>query len=448
MRRTFTAFMVIVSTLLISVSLRAAQLVLPQERTAYYANEPIELAVAGLAKDTAATLELIPQGAALSPVKITVRGDGSTVTLIVPAGTLAPGAYTLRLDGKDATKVTVSSGVVDSTFLISQTIGGEQLKAAGANFILGNAFEFGRLAPSGTGPLTTNLRASRSRGLDVFDRAIAENMPTIVYMYWTGYVTHKPFGSQKSWAAADMREATRLLSFHTAQRLRRYGKNIVSVGTIDEPGLGWGRTPMGHTASGFPDWDEKRWYEEHDWKFTDDPAARDDADWMKYMTIRCAVIRENMEQAKRDLKTVWRDLIFSTDLYALHAIMDGTDALAQQVNDVPASHVFVDWGIDRLGAYSGVMLEKSHDPLSKLAHAMNGQLFGELVPQPNQSAAYRVALNGMLAAGLKSNWWLNTGGMMPADLAAVNNPAKRVGPLFVESNLGGHDAGRRWQGHS
>jgi len=26
-------------------------------------------------------------------------------------------------------------------------------------------------------------------------------------MHWTGYVTHKPFGSERSWAAADVTEA-------------------------------------------------------------------------------------------------------------------------------------------------------------------------------------------------------------------------------------------------
>ena len=54
-------------------------------------------------------------------------------------------------------------------------------------------------------------------------------------MYWTGYVTHKPFGSMKSWGNVEMNDAMRLLSFHTAQRLRRFGTNVVSIGTLDEP---------------------------------------------------------------------------------------------------------------------------------------------------------------------------------------------------------------------
>lgn len=425
-------------------ALQAAELIWPQGRQAFYAQEPIEWAVAGLSRGGTATLELLPRTGTALPVALTVQGDGSTVTLTLPPGTLAAGSYVVKLDGQEVATLTVSSGVVDSTLLLSQTLSWEQLQASGANFLLGNAFSFGKLSPDGTGPLTTNLRANRSPGLEVFERAIAANLPTLVYMYWTGYVTHKPFGSEKSWAATDVIQATRLLNFHTAQRLRRFGRNILSIGTIDEPGLSWGKTPTGGSASGFPNWDEQEWYEQRSWKYTNDPASRPEADWMKYLAIRCAILKESMAQAKQDLRAVWPGVPFSTDLYAPQAIMDGTDPLNQQVNDFPSSHVFVDWGIDRLGAYSGICLEKAHDPTSRMAHAMNGQLFGELVPQPHQLHAYRVALNGMLAAGLRSNWWLNTGGMTPADLAAVNQPAKRVGPLLLETDLGDHDVAVLW----
>lgn len=425
-------------------SLQAAELVWPQGRQAYYAEERIELAVAGLAQGERGTLELVPQEGTASPVTLEVQGDGSTVTLTLPPATLAPGPYGVGLDGREVASLTVASGVVDSTLLLSQTLPWDQVAAAGGNFLLGNAFSFGRFSPDGTGPLVADLRRSRSPGLEAFERAIAANLPTLVYMYWTGYVTHKPFGSEKSWAAADLAEATRLLNFHTAQRLRRFGRNILSIGTIDEPGLSWGRTPAGGSASGFPNWDEREWYQRRGWEYTDDPAARPDADWLKYMAIRCAILKENMLQAKQDLRAVWPGVPFSTDLYAPQAIMDGADPLNQQVNDFPSSHVFVDWGIDRLGAYSGICLEKAHDPTSRMAHAMNGQLFGDPVPQPHQLHAYRAALNGMLAAGLRSNWWLNTTGMTPADLAAVNHPAKRLGPLLLETDLGDHDVAVLW----
>ena len=50
---------------------------------------------------------------------------------------------------------------------------------------------------------------------------------------------------------------------------------------------------------------------------------------------------------------------------------------------------------------------------AKLAHAMNGQLFGRPVPQPGQRNTYHLMRNAMLAAGLHSNWWLNPTGMNP-----------------------------------
>ncbi len=420
----------------------AAELLFPQERAAFYSHEPVELAVAGLADGAKATVELVPSVAGIGSLKFEVVGPG-TKTLEVTAGSLAPDVYSVKLDGNEVAKLTVSSGVVDSTMLVSQTSAFHELKAGGANFFLSNAFSFGRYAANGSGP-NLSPRGHVSAGLKTFEQAIAANLPSMVYMYWTGYVTHKPFGSMKSWGAADMNDAMRLLSFHTSQRIRRFGANVQSIGTLDEPGLGWGKTPAGGTASGYPDWDEQVWYEARGWQFTNDPASRSVEDWLKYMTIRVEIMKECQRQARRDLKLVWPQATFSTDLYAPQAIMDGTDPLNQEVNDIPSSHVFVDWGIDRLGAYSGVALEKSHDPHSRLAHAMNGQLFGDSVPPPQQTYAYRAAMNGMLAAGLNSNWWLNTSAMKPADLAEVNNAAKRIGPVLKETLQTGHDTAVLW----
>jgi len=77
--------------------------------------------------------------------------------------------------------------------------------------------------------------------------------------------------------------------------------------------------------------------------------------------------------------------------------MDGTDPLNQQVNDIPSSHVFMDWGTGKAGAVGALYLEKAHDPTSKSAHAMNGQLFDTLVRQPMQTYSYHVMMNGMPA---------------------------------------------------
>jgi hypothetical protein len=324
-----------------------------------------------------------------------------------------------------------------STMLVTQSSGrpGE----GGANFILGNAFSFGLLDARGM-PLV-KLRGQRSGGFNSFEQAVLLDLPYIVYMYWTGYVLHKPFGEEKNWASPSMNEAMRLLSFHTAQRLRRYRKVVRSIGPIDEPGLAWGKTPAGGMASGFPNWDEKAWYEQRGWQYTPDITSRTDADWMKYLTIRCAILKENYAQARKDFKTVWPDVVWSGDLYAPHAVMDGTDPLNQAVNDIPASHVFFDFFGGPMAATGQIYLEKAHDPLAPLAHAMNGQLTGARGPP---RPLYHLLMNNMLAAGIHSNWWLNTGGMSKDDLAAVNGPAERIGPLFRAMTTRGHDLALLW----
>jgi hypothetical protein len=425
-------------------SVLGAEIILPQNRLAFYSDERIEIAVAGLAAEETANVRLVPNAPGhLRPVEFPAKGDGGTVTFILPPFALGPARYSLELDGKaTGVTVTVASSVRKSSMLLSQTVDWNQVKAAAGNFLLGNAFEFGLPGPDGMP--TTDPQGKRSRGMQAFERAIEMDLPTIVYMYWTGYVTHKPFGSEKSWAEPSMQETMGLLNLHTAQRLRRYQRNLISIGTLDEPGLSWGRTPAGGSASGFPNWDEKRWYEDRGWKYTDDPASRPDADWMKYMDVRCDIIRESNEFARAVLKAFVAGVPFATDLYALHAVMDGTNALSQTVNDIPTTHVFLDWGMSRAGVIGAAYLEKAHDPTAKVAHATNGQLMEATVPQPNQRDAYRVTLNGLLASGMRSNWWLNTGGMAPEDLAAVNEPAIRWGPMFEAMSPEEHDTAVLW----
>lgn len=431
---------IVVGVCAVAQGLWAADFVLPQNRNAFYSRETVELAVAGLGKGERATLELTADKSGVTPVSIPVVGDGSTMTVALPGNSLAPAAYKVKLDGKEAAKLTLTAGVNESPMFVSQT---GKPKDAGANFRVGNFFGSGLVDPKDGQPLVS-VRGKHSQGMSIFERAIEEDQPTVVYMYWTGYVTHKPFGDLKSWAAEDMTEAMRLLNFRTAQSLRRFDANIISVGTLDEPGLSWGQTPAGGMASGFPNRDEKAWYTARGWEYTNDPGARSDSDWMKYMAIRCSILKEQNAQACKDLKSVWPSMVFATDLYAPHAIMDGTEPMNQEVNDIPTSHVFMDWGCGKLGALSGLYLEKCDDPTRKLAHAMNGQLMNDVVPQPGQSDSYRTMINAMLMAGLEGNWWLNEVGMTAADLKAINEPVSRMGPLFAGAEVKGHDIAVLW----
>ncbi len=424
--------------LLLPLAAPAAEVILPQNRAAFFSAEPVELALAGLAENDSAVIELVPHKPGAMAVKLLVQEGGRTASYGLAPYALAPNVYTIKLNGKDVGKLTITTGVPRSPLLVSQS--STRPPEGGANFILGNAFSFGLLDNKGM-PLV-DVRGKRSGGLNTFEDAVLKDLPVIVYMYWTGYVVHKPFGDEKSWASPSMNAAMRLLTFHTAQRLRRYAPVVESIGPIDEPGLAWGKTPAGGMASGFPNWDERAWYDQRGWKYTDDPASRPAADWMKYLTIRCGIIKENYAQARRDVHTVWPEAVWSGDLYAPLAIMDGTDPLSQEVNQVPASHVFFDFNGGPMAVTGQLYLEKAHNPLIPLAHAMNGQLTG--TPRKDQRPLYHLLMNNMLQAGLASNWWLNTGGMSKDDLAAVNGPPERLGALFRAMTPRDHDIALLW----
>src|SRR5262249_38687135 len=80
--------------------------------------------------------------------------------------------------------------------------------------------------------------------------------------------------------------------------------------------------------------------------------------------------------------------------------------------------------------------------LSHIAHAMNGQLTGTHgTPRP----LYHLLMNQMLAAGIESNWWLNSGPMTKEDLAAVNGPAERIGPAFRAMTPRDNDRAVLWR---
>ncbi len=425
----------------------AAEVLLPAGLSTCYTRQPLELAVAGLSAGESVELTLTPAGAAQPTLTIPVvgphsegnsGGGGGTVIMTLPAYALAPGSYAVALAGKPQLKLTIARGAWPSTLYVGQTGGPNH---GLATFHLTNAFDFGIAAPDGTAPHPQ----PRSRGRYArWEQLVASELPAILYMYWTGYVLHKPWGIHKEWASADMIENMRLFNFHIAQRMRRFDHLLISIGSLDEPGLPWGRTPAGGSASGFTGWNVAQWMAQRGQTWTDDPGSLSDPDFRTYMQLRARMLREAFEHASADIKTVWPTAVYATDAYAPQAVGDGTDPMNQTANDIPTTHVFADYGIGKLGVLAGLYVEKAHDPTSKVAHAMNGQLFGARVPQPQSRYAYHLMQNVLLAAGLDSNWWLNYGGMAPDDLTAVNEPAQRVGPLFVEMSPRAHDVAVLW----
>ena len=287
-------------------------------------------------------------------------------------------------------------------------------------------------------------RGAGRAGLETFDRAVALDLPSVIYMYWTGYVTHKPWGTRKGWAEETMGRTMRMFNLHVAQRLRRYRRNIVSVGTIDEPGLGPGKTPAGTWASGFANWDSGPWYEARGWRFTDDPVAGTDDEWRRYATIRGGIIGARQAEAHADIKRVWPDVTFSADNYAAFAVMDGADPMNQRTNDILATHVFLDWGTGRLGTLGGLYIEKSLEsdgasrrgderPAHGRAHAQPGAE-GLLSGDAQRDARRRPAQQ--LVAQLEPDHAGRPQGRQRA--------GGRLGPMFRGMRPDGHDVAILW----
>jgi hypothetical protein len=406
----------------------AMTLILPNLRSSYYAHEAVELAVSGTTAGTPVVVTLQPTAPALQPVELRATGDGATITLTLPPGSLAPDTYTVLLNGVSTKqKLVIASGIADSSMLLSLSGSLRDVQKAQGNFVIGGTVP-GNLDPNG---MPSREVRRRTPMLSFYDDVVASNRSVINFWYWSGFITHKPWGRSKSWASPSEQQMMRLANFSAGQSLRRFAPAIVAQGCMDEPGLSWGRTPGGGLSTGFPSWDEQPWYEARGWTYTNDPASRDDVDWMRYMTIRNRIILESFLHARNDLRTVWPTVPFSTDAYVSGNVCDGSDAIHQEANgDLPSTHVFPGFTVGHDCASTMMLMEKSVRPTANMAHVMNGQLMRKRVPQPQQTYGYRIMLHSMLQAGLYSNWWLNWGAMKPEEIAVVDEPAKRYGPLL------------------
>ena len=412
----------------IPIIAQAISVVWPNNRDVYFSNDVVEISFSELEDGIDYFVTISPAGKGINKIdRITVNSN-TTFLSFLPY-TFAPGEYDITVDGQRLSKMTIVSGVHQSSMLVSQTD-----SSGWGNFIVSNAFQFGLL--NNQNEPIVDIRGQKSEPIKSYEEHMRQGRILLCYMYWTGYVTHKPWGSSKSWGNQEMMDAMRLFNFSTAARLKSYDKLFFAIGSIDEPGLSWGKTPAGGMASGFPNPDERDWYEKHGIRYTQDIANVTDNEWIKYIEARNEILGYNFEQAEKDIKVVWPAAVYSTDSYALHAIMDGTDAKNQLPNDIPSSHVFFDWWGGAMNVAGQIQAEKVMRPYDRLAHAMNGQLDGVRGPQRD---LYFMLMNNMLQGGLYSNWWLNTGGMSSKDLEDVNKPAATVGTMFMETDLKSYD---------
>ena len=78
MCRAFTVAAILFAFQLSAV--KAAELLFPQERQAFYSHEPIELAVASLPTGSKAVVELVPTRSGVTPLSFEVLGKTGTTT--------------------------------------------------------------------------------------------------------------------------------------------------------------------------------------------------------------------------------------------------------------------------------------------------------------------------------------------------------------------------------
>jgi hypothetical protein len=375
--------------------MRRALILLPQCRTAYRCDEWLEIAVARAGD--AHELRLVPRDKSLETVQVVlsphaVRG---TRILVVPAWTLAPGRYSLEVRGARPRGLTIVSGVADSSFHWSQASGTLGAEIQPGNFQVVGSGHFGLYTSRGAVPAC--MAGQFSPGMARLDEAIAHNLSVLVYTLWSGTVTHQPYVPGVDWTAPEVASLLRQHTLHGAQRLRRFGANILAVGMLDEPLLD-------ELTSG---------------------AVEE----------RVAVLPAILEQARRDLRSVWSSACFSTDLWAPHSAAQGCDPLHQLVNDVPCTHVFADRGHGKLGLFSALALARCASPTNRLAHATNGILDPERCKGEMVFSAYELTRNVLLSSGVASHWWLNWGGLEFEELAGLNAAFDHLGPVFDNVQL-------------
>ncbi len=226
---------------------------------------------------------------------------------------------------------------------------------------------------------------------------------------WSGYVLHQPFEGGTSYNDPDVVEAAMQAAELGAQRARRFGCTIVTLGGMDEPGLCYGVVQQGEFAGEamtlFPDQFQRAEYERATGvELPADPRTLGDEDWLNWFRWRNGIIRCFMAQAGEHFRRVPHGVPWGQDLYASHAINDGTHPFDQRVNDIPVTHTFM----FRRGACEqnwSFLLERTGRRDSRFHFASNTSIFG--FNQPEETALADMVTNYGVMDGVGMLWHLS-----------------------------------------
>ena len=289
---------------------RCAEIILPQGRSAFYADEAIELAVAGLDRGQSATIALVPQGkiGGAGATRGPVEGDGSTVVVVLPPLFLAPGVYEVALDGKPA------RGPADRLGRRERFDDADHPDDRGLTGCGRPAGTSCSATPSSSGWSARTACRRRTRGADraawtIFDQAVAarpadgrvhvldrlRDPQALGHPQGLGRVDdgpdHADVQPARRPAAAAVPAEHRRASARSTSRGSARGRRRPAAGPRDSP-TGT-RGPGTRPAAGRS------------------PTTRPPAPtthWRRYATIRGGIIGERQAEAHADIKRVWPDV--------------------------------------------------------------------------------------------------------------------------------------------
>ncbi|MFW6163212.1 MAG: hypothetical protein ACODAJ_10625 [Planctomycetota bacterium] len=429
-QRLIAAAVLLLATMVLGRAGERSRVLLPAMRQAYEQDESIEVAVylADLDAEREVALKAEPGGLALA-TRQTSAGE-STLAVTLPPNALKPGRYTLSADVQGVQPATLDVGpAVRPTRFFTGGTGRESVAKHNVTGYFGNCFGPTWVNPHGKTPWDQldpdPLRPHRS--LRVFEDALRDGVGAECYLYWSGYITHKPWNVNNSWSDPDIVRLTEHVTALTAQRLRRF-PSVWAVSPFDEPGLAWSLDRLGRMATLWPnDYQRQQFTAETGIPLPADIATLSEADFIAYLKWRCRIMGRVYDRSKAIWRAIAPEAVWAPNIYAGTCVNDGAYPLNGRGSDLLSTHSFSDWhGGKQIMAFH-CNLERAAGRDKKVLFGVNGLLHFD--PVPDDPVPYEVRTHYLLCQNLGGVWFLNHKAAVD-DLAPLHARLRRLGDFF------------------